>query len=62
MRKAAFKRGFKAEANRIALDIRAQMGLAAIDPIDPVEVCRHFDIELIKLSERGKGNSKPRGY
>lgn len=27
------------------------MGLAAIDPIDPAEVCSYFDIELIKLSQ-----------
>ncbi len=46
-----FKHGFQAKANRIAVSIRAKMGLAAIDPIDPVDVCRHFDIELHKLSE-----------
>lgn len=46
-----FRRGFKAEANRIAVRVREQMGLAPIDPIDPVEICRLFDIELIQLSE-----------
>jgi Zn-dependent peptidase ImmA (M78 family) len=53
MRKVAFKRGFKANANRIAVAIRKQMGLAAIDPIDPVAVCHHYDIKLIKLTELG---------
>lgn len=47
----AFRRGFKAEANRIALRVREQMGLAALDPIDPAAVCAHFEIALIKLSE-----------
>lgn len=46
-----FKRGFKAEANRIALRIRDQMGLGATDSIDPAAVCSHFDIRLIPLSE-----------
>jgi hypothetical protein len=49
----AFRRGFKAEANRIALRVRAQMGLSAIAPIDPALVCGHFDIVLLKLSELG---------
>jgi len=47
----AFRRGFKAEANRIALRVRAQMGLGEIDAIDPVAVCAHYDIPLFKLSE-----------
>jgi hypothetical protein len=50
----AFRRGFKAEANRISLRVREQMGLTPIDPIDPVKVCAHFDILLIPLSEYGR--------
>jgi hypothetical protein len=46
-----FERGFKAEANRIALRVRAQMGLDSVDPIDPLAICTHFDIELIRLSD-----------
>lgn len=48
-----FRRGFKADANRIAVRVRAQMGLLPIAPIDPALVCAHFDIVLIKLSEVG---------
>jgi Zn-dependent peptidase ImmA (M78 family) len=51
MNKLTFRWGFKAEANRIAVRIREQMGLTASDPIDPIEVCREFDIELIPLSQ-----------
>lgn len=47
----AFRRGFRAEANRISLSIRTQMGLRPIDPIDPAMVCAHFDIVLLRLSE-----------
>ena len=45
-----FKRGFKAEASRIAVRVRTSLGLRAIDPIDPDSVCHHYDIELIALS------------
>lgn len=51
MAELSFKRGFKAEANRIALRIRQQMGLAPHAPIDPAAVCANFEIELLKLSE-----------
>jgi hypothetical protein len=47
----SFRRGFKAEANRISLRVREQMGLSPIDPIDPTEVCAHFEIALLKLSD-----------
>jgi IrrE N-terminal-like domain len=47
----SFQRGFKAEANRISLRVREQMGLSPIHPIDPVEVCAHFEIALFKLSD-----------
>jgi hypothetical protein len=46
-----FRRGFKAEANRIATRVREKMGLRPIDPIDPVAICAFFDIQLLKLSE-----------
>lgn len=46
-----FRRGFKAEANRIALRIREKMGLTPICPIDPAKVCARFDIRLLKLSQ-----------
>lgn len=45
------RRGFKAEANRIALRVREKLSLAPIAPIDPILVCKHFDIGLLKLSE-----------
>lgn len=47
----AFRRGFKAQANRIAQNIRSQMGLKSIDPIDPALICAYYDIVLLKLSD-----------
>jgi hypothetical protein len=55
--KLPFKHGFKAKANRIAVGVRRQMGLTALDPIDPVAVCLHFDIVLIALSQLGGNGS-----
>ena len=46
-----FTRGFKAEANRIAVRVRANMGLSPTDPINPEKICEHYDIRLLKLSE-----------
>ncbi|MDX8494631.1 ImmA/IrrE family metallo-endopeptidase [Mesorhizobium sp. VK22B] len=47
----AFRHGFKADANRIALKVREQMGLGLTDPIDPIAICAEFDIVLLRLSE-----------
>lgn len=47
----SFRRGFKAHSNRIALRVRAQLGLNSIDPIDPAAICAHFDIQLLRLSD-----------
>ena len=45
-----FKRGFQANANKTAVIVREKLGLSATDPIDPWEICKHFDIEVIKMS------------
>lgn len=47
----AFRRGFKADANRISLHVRAQMDLGPLDPIDPAKVCAHFEIVLLRLTD-----------
>lgn len=45
-----FERGFKARANRIAVNVRRKMGLAAIDAIDPLAICKYLDIQVIRMS------------
>lgn len=46
-----FRRGFKADANRISLRVREKLDLGSTDPIDPAAICELFDIALFKLSE-----------
>src|SRR3546814_865102 len=48
-----FPRGFKARANRIAVRVRHDLGLPPEAPLDPLQVCRHYDIEVIPLSKLG---------
>ncbi len=45
------RRGFKAEAERMALSIRAELGLSATDPLDPLELAKHVEIPVISLLE-----------
>lgn len=44
-------RGFKANANRLAIRVREQMRLASVAPLDPWMACDHFEIAVLKLSE-----------
>lgn len=46
-----FRRGFKADANRLAVRVRERLGLGAIDSVDPAQLCDYFEIELIPLSK-----------
>lgn len=44
------RHGFKADAERISLRIRYKLGIPPTGPLDPEEVCRAFDIQLMKMS------------
>jgi Zn-dependent peptidase ImmA (M78 family) len=45
-----FRRGFKSEANAIAKEVRAEMGLSLVDPLNPWALAAHLDIPVITLS------------
>jgi Zn-dependent peptidase ImmA (M78 family) len=45
------RRGFKAEANRIALDVRRRVGLTALEPFDIDRVCAHYDIVIVRMTD-----------
>jgi Zn-dependent peptidase ImmA (M78 family) len=47
-------RGFKAMANRLAVAIRADLGLQPHDPLDPLAVCEHFEIAVVPLTSFGR--------
>ena len=52
-----FARGFKAKANKTAVDLRRDLGLRPEAPLDPWRICEHFDITVIPLSAlRGPAN------
>lgn len=43
------RRGFKTEANDIAREIRQELGLRAIDPLDPWKLADYLAIRLLRL-------------
>lgn len=47
----AYRRGFKTEANSIADDIRRELNLTMLDPLDPRALAEHLSIPIIDLSE-----------
>lgn len=47
----ALKRGFQAEAKRLADEVRREIGLTPLDPLDPWVLAEHLAIPVIPLSE-----------
>ena len=47
----AFRRGFKTEANSLALEVRAELRLQALDRLDPLALARHLEIPVVSLSD-----------
>lgn len=46
----ALKRGFKKEANAIVKEIRGELGLTMMAPLDPWALAEHLEIPVITLS------------
>ena len=46
-----FVRGFKAKADRIAIEVRDKVGLSPTDSLDVKSICDHMDIEVIKMTD-----------
>ena len=51
MAASKLRRGFVAEANRWALDLRAELGLSGADPLCPWKLAQHLEVPVIKLSD-----------
>jgi hypothetical protein len=47
----SFRRGFKAEAERISCELRAELELGPLDRLDPLCLAGHLEIPVIGLSE-----------
>ena len=45
------RRGFKAEANALAAEVRGELGLGPYDRLDPHDLARHLGVPVIRLSE-----------
>src|SRR5258706_10827615 len=45
------RRGFKAEAERFAFSLRAELGLKVTDPLDSVALAAHLEIPVVSLEE-----------
>lgn len=45
------RRGFKAEARRLALEVRAELGVDAHNPFDPYALAELYGVEVIRLSK-----------
>lgn len=49
--KSVLPRGFKAEAERISEQQRAQLGLSQFSPLDAFELAKHLDIPVCSFSD-----------
>jgi hypothetical protein len=47
----AYRHGFKTEANATADEVRSELGLGVLDPLDPIVLARYLDVPVIALSE-----------
>lgn len=47
----ALRRGFKTEAAALAHEVRAELGLAPLDRLNPLELALHLGIPIVPLSE-----------
>ncbi len=50
-----FRYGFKADCERLALEIRGELGLAAADRLDPHRLAEHLAIPAIPLTDYAAG-------
>lgn len=44
------RRGFKTEANATATEVRAEIGLAPVEPLDPHRLANHLAVPVVALS------------
>jgi Zn-dependent peptidase ImmA (M78 family) len=53
----AYRRGFKSEAEALAREIRAELGLGPLDPLDPFLLADHLEIPVVPLSDIERTNA-----
>lgn len=50
MKRQAYRHGFKAEAERLALEVRAELRVGVHDRLDPRELAKHLAIDILPLA------------
>lgn len=48
------RRGFKTDAQKLALELRAELGLDAYGPFDPYALAREYGVPVFSLSDLGR--------
>ena len=48
---AQLRRGFKADAERLASDVRADLNLVIMDPLDCLALCKHLGIPVATVTD-----------
>jgi Zn-dependent peptidase ImmA (M78 family) len=54
-----FERGFKSEAERLSLELRGELGLSAVQRLDPRVLADHLAIPVLDLSLLQKAGARP---
>ena len=54
------RRGFKAEAERIALSVRSELNLTAIDRLDPLQLAEDLHIPVVTVNELSQHGASER--
>jgi hypothetical protein len=54
------RRGFKADAERLSIEVRAELELDALDPIDCIELCRKLGVPVMTVPELVSSGASPR--
>lgn len=49
----AYRRRFKSDANATAAEVRAELGLRALDPLAPMALATHLELPVLPLSDFG---------
>lgn len=49
----ALRRGFKSDASALATEMRTELDLSRIDPLDPFALANHLEIDVVCLTDGG---------
>ena len=52
------RRGFKSEATKLALEVRAELGLGPLDGLDLLGLAQHLEIPVVPLSSLAPDSAK----